>query len=37
MLDATGQVCGNVPVDRATANIQILFHYLQRQEVPSVQ
>ena len=27
------QVCGNVPVDRATSNIQLLFHYLQKQEV----
>ena len=27
------QVCGNVPVDRATSNIQLLFHYMQKQEV----
>lgn len=25
-------VCGNVPVDRATSNIQLLFHYMQKQE-----
>jgi len=26
------QVCGNVPVDKATANVQLLFHFMQQQE-----
>ncbi|ELR19118.1 inosineuridine preferring nucleoside hydrolase [Acanthamoeba castellanii str. Neff] len=29
---SAAQVCGNVPVDRATSNIQLLFHYMQKQE-----